>query len=115
VVSILEHNERKQETLIRGGALLSSTSSTCSPGRPDRKPFHIVTTKFLEGNEVLAHFSDGTAAIFEAEELEKLRPTPKRVLPSAPKEHETLVMERAVAAVAPKDAEGPLVLGEAVA
>ena len=72
-------------------------------------------TKFLEGNEVLAHFSDGTAAIFEAEELEKLRPTPKRVLPSAPKEHEMVVMEPAVATLPAKDAESPLVLGEAVA
>jgi hypothetical protein len=41
---------------------------------------HIITTTFLDGNEVLVKFSDGTAAVFEAEELEKLRPAPKRVL-----------------------------------
>ena len=45
-----------------------------------RKPLHIISTSFLDGNEVLVGFSDGTAAIFEAEELEKLRPTPKRQL-----------------------------------
>jgi hypothetical protein len=46
-----------------------------------RKALHIVTTSFLEGNEVLVSFSDGTQAIYEAEELEKLRPTPKLMLP----------------------------------
>jgi hypothetical protein len=45
-----------------------------------RKALHIVTTSFLEGNEVLVSFSDGTSAIYEAEELEKLRPKPKQVL-----------------------------------
>jgi hypothetical protein len=45
------------------------------------KPLHIITTRFLDGNEVLVGFSDGTAAIFEAEELEKLRPRPKYGLP----------------------------------
>ena len=42
-----------------------------------RKPLHIVDTTFLDGNEVLVSFSDGTAAVYEAEELEKLRPAPK--------------------------------------
>jgi hypothetical protein len=37
-----------------------------------------LTTSYLEGDEVLVGFSDGTAAIYEAEELEKLRPTPKQ-------------------------------------
>jgi hypothetical protein len=46
-----------------------------------RKTMHIVATSFLDGNEVLVRFSDGTAAIFEAEELEKLRPRPKYRLP----------------------------------
>lgn len=45
-----------------------------------RKALHIVTTRFLEGNEVFVRFSDGTAAIYEAEELEKLRPKPKHTL-----------------------------------
>jgi hypothetical protein len=45
-----------------------------------RKALHIVTTSFLEGNEVLVSFSDGTSAIYEAEELEKLRPKPKQIL-----------------------------------
>jgi hypothetical protein len=46
-----------------------------------RKPLHIVATDSLHGNEVLVHFSDGSAAIYEAEELEKLRPVPKQMLP----------------------------------
>jgi hypothetical protein len=54
----------------------NSEESKCTP-----KPLHILTTSFLEGNDVLVGFSDGTAAIFEAEELEKLRPTPKQILP----------------------------------
>ncbi len=49
-----------------------------------RKPLHIITTSFLEGNEVLVGFSDGTAAIYEAEELEKLRPTRKLTLEGWP-------------------------------
>ena len=53
--------------------MFSSTSDAFAARRSERKPFHILTTKFLEDNEVLVHFSDGTAAIFEAEELEKLR------------------------------------------
>ena len=115
-MSILVHNERKLETVIRGGTLLSSTTAAFSSGRSDRKPFHIVTTKFLEGNEVLAHFSDGTAAIFEVEELEKLRPTPKRVLPCAVKEHHTTVMmEPPAAAASINDRDDPLILDEAVA
>ena len=44
----------------------------------EQKHIHIIATSFLEGNEVLVRFSDGTAAIYEAEELEKLRPAPKR-------------------------------------
>jgi hypothetical protein len=42
-----------------------------------RKTLHIVQTSVLDGDEVLVNFSDGTAAIYEAEELEKLRPAPK--------------------------------------
>jgi hypothetical protein len=45
-----------------------------------RKPLHIIATSFLDGDEVLVRFSDGTGAIYEAEELEKLRPAPKRKL-----------------------------------
>jgi hypothetical protein len=45
-----------------------------------RKPLLIVATDFLLNNEVLVRFSDGSAAIYEAEELEKLRPTPKQTL-----------------------------------
>jgi hypothetical protein len=74
-----------------------------------------MTTKFLEGNEVLVHFSDGTAAIFEAEELEKLRPTPKRMLPCASKEHESPVIMEPVAAATTNESERPRGLGGAVA
>ena len=42
------------------------------------KQIHIIATSFLEGSEVLVHFSDGSTAVYEAEELEKLRPAPKR-------------------------------------
>ena len=45
-----------------------------------RKPLHIVATDSLPGDEVLVRFSDGSAAIYAAEELEKLRPTPKQRL-----------------------------------
>lgn len=55
----------------------SNTANTMSA----QKPLHIITTSFLDGNEVLVGFSDGTTAIFEAEELEKLRPRRKRTLP----------------------------------
>jgi hypothetical protein len=44
----------------------------------------ITSTRYLDGNEVLVHFSDGTAAIFDAEELEKLRPAPKQTLAAWP-------------------------------
>ena len=55
-------------------------SSNPVPLTPVRaqKQIHIIATSFLDGNEVLVRFSDGTAAIYEAEELEKLRPAPKR-------------------------------------
>ena len=49
-----------------------------------RKPMLITSTSFLDGNEVLVNFSDGTAAIFDAEELEKLRPAPKQTLAAWP-------------------------------
>lgn len=45
-----------------------------------RKTLHIVQTSFLDGDEVLVRFSDGSAAIYEAEELEKLRPAPKQMV-----------------------------------
>jgi hypothetical protein len=43
------------------------------------KTLHIVQTRFLDGDEVLVNFSDGTAAVYEMEELEKLRPAAKKV------------------------------------
>ena len=46
-----------------------------------RRPLHIVSTQFLKDNEVLVCFSDGTSAIYAADELEKLRPSPKRTVP----------------------------------
>jgi hypothetical protein len=56
-----------------------------------RKPLHILQTDFLDGDDVMLHFSDGTAAIYEAEELEKLRPIPKQVIPAnAPAEEQPL-------------------------
>jgi hypothetical protein len=49
-----------------------------------RKALHIIETRFLAGDEVLLQFSDGSSAIYEAEELEKLRPEPKYTVPAQP-------------------------------
>ena len=49
-----------------------------------RKLLLIISTKFLKGNEVLVGFSDGSSAIYDAEELEKLRPAPKHTMPAQP-------------------------------
>jgi hypothetical protein len=43
------------------------------------KLLHILTTDRLDENEVLVRFSDGTTAVFESSELEKLRPRPKEI------------------------------------
>jgi hypothetical protein len=59
---------------------LKSSAPTLKTVGYARKALHIVTTKFLEDNEVFVRFSDGTAAIYEAEELEKLRPKAKHIL-----------------------------------
>jgi hypothetical protein len=59
---------------------VQSSKSTAETPLSAQKQIHIIATSFLEGNEVLVRFSDGTAAIYEAEELEKLRPAPKRRL-----------------------------------
>lgn len=116
VASILVANgEFTLKTVLRGGVLVSSTSSAVPGGRTDRKPFHILATKFLDGNEVLVNFSDGTAAVFEAEELEKLRPVPKRMLPCSPNVHEPTVMDSPIAPVPSGEKERPLILGGAVA
>ena len=95
---------------------MQSSTSVLGTTRPDRKPFHILSTRFLDGNEVLVQFSDGTAAIFEAEELEKLRPKPKQVLatavldPGAP-----VVMEPAVTVASTPEPDNSLLVGSAVA
>jgi len=64
------------------------TLQTLTPTSPKamvaRKPLHIISTSFLEGGDVLVNFSDGGSAIYEAEELEKLRPTPKQTMPPCP-------------------------------
>jgi hypothetical protein len=60
-----------------------------------RRTLHIIDTIFMDDNEVLVHFSDGTGAIYEAEELEKLRPAPKYMVPA-----ETLPNPKAYAEVA---------------
>jgi hypothetical protein len=46
-----------------------------------QRPLHIIDTQFLDGNDVLLQFSDGSSAVYEAEELEKLRPAPKSIVP----------------------------------
>ena len=77
------HYDRKLIATHRGGPLQSS-ASVLGTERPERKPFHILSTRFLEGNDVLVQLSDGTAAIFEIDELEKLRPKPKQILATTP-------------------------------
>lgn len=41
------------------------------------KLLHILTTDELDANEILVRFSDGTTAVYESAELEKLRPRRK--------------------------------------
>jgi len=43
---------------------------------------HILSTTPLQGNEILVNFADGSSAIYEIEELEKLRPTAKKIFPA---------------------------------
>ena len=43
----------------------------------------IVSTSLLADDDVLVNFADGTSAIYAMEELEKLRPTAKKVFPAA--------------------------------
>ena len=60
-------------------------SSSPIPIRPVQQLpplFHILSTSALEGSEMLVTFADGTSAVYDAEELEKLRPKPKRVIPA---------------------------------
>ena len=45
---------------------MQSSTPNAAKAMCAQKPLHIITTSFLDGNEVLAGFSDGTAAIFEA-------------------------------------------------
>jgi len=62
--------------------LPSPSPTQIKPAASRRPLLHILTTRFLEGSDVLVTFSDGSSAIYEAEELEKLRPIPKRILPA---------------------------------
>ncbi len=43
------------------------------------KLLHILTTDRLDENEVLVRFADGTTAVYESAELEKLRPKRKEI------------------------------------
>jgi hypothetical protein len=108
------HYDRKFITTYRGGPLQSTVPLESS--RSGRKPFHILSTSSLEGNEVLVNFSDGSAAIFEAEELEKLRPKPKRILSVSPLvETTSAVPEPAIATVTAMDLEHTAAMDRAVA
>jgi hypothetical protein len=59
------------------------TSPTVFSREPSlaRRALHIVSTNVVQDNEILVRFSDGSGALYEAEELEKLRPTPKQIFP----------------------------------
>ncbi len=41
---------------------------------------HIVSTDYLAEDEMLVRFSDGSTAVFEGAELEKLRPRRKEIV-----------------------------------
>ncbi len=43
------------------------------------KLLHILSTDVLDEDEVLVRFSDGTTAVYESAEFEKLRPRRKEV------------------------------------
>jgi len=93
--------------------LSSAHSSSSEPATAPsaRRPLHIVNTTLLAGNEVLVHYSDGSAALFEAEELEKLRPTPKHVYASVPEQlPPTPVAEPVFAATPSPEPDRSLVL-----
>ena len=47
---------------------------------PTATLLHILTTDYLVDDQVLVRFSNGTTAIYEMDELEKLRPRPKQVI-----------------------------------
>jgi len=44
---------------------------------PATRLLHIINTDRFHEDEILVRFSDGTTAIYESEELEKLRPRRK--------------------------------------
>jgi hypothetical protein len=44
---------------------------------PAGRVLHIIATDFSRDGEVVARFADGTFAVFQSEELEKLRPRRK--------------------------------------
>ncbi len=46
---------------------------------PATRLLHIVHTDHVRDGETLVKFADGTSAIYETEELEKLRPRRKQV------------------------------------
>ena len=46
---------------------------------PAAKLLHILSTDALDANEILVRFSDGTTAVYESAELEKLRPRRKDI------------------------------------
>ena len=43
------------------------------------KLLHILTTAPLDDDDILVRFSDGTTAVYESSELEKLRPRRKEI------------------------------------
>jgi len=61
---------------------LQTLTPTSPKAMVARKTLHIISTNFLECGDVLVNFSDGSSALYEAEELEKLRPTPKQTMPA---------------------------------
>lgn len=58
---------------------MSAFQSISLQERSRGRLLHILATSALAGDEVLVHFSDGSSAVYEMEELEKLRPTPKKI------------------------------------
>ena len=68
---------------------MSAPIAIAPPARPTTgRLLHILSTSSLTGNDVLVTFADGSSAIYEMDELEKLRPTPKQIFPATAAKHQ---------------------------
>ena len=61
-------------------AVPTSIPKQCHSG--SGRLLHILSTSLLSDDDVLVYFADGSSAIYEMEELEKLRPIAKKIFPA---------------------------------